>query len=128
MPYNPYFTTGPGRRLYLCTEIAAPPEVSRTLHDYAPDIIALLVAEIAIPWGDSASLAAWFLTQHPPSRPFEIRSRVIIINPGKFWRVMRDDICAGPEACGDRRATIERTLKRLYELLYTPAGPGGCAQ
>ena len=47
---------------------------------------------------------------------------VTILDPRKFWHALRNDLRAGPEACAGRRETIGRTLKRLYELFYTPAG------
>jgi len=121
-PYRLGIITSPSGYIQLGTEIIPPPEVVRALQTHTAGIIAELIAEIARPWGNSASLAAWFLTQHPPARSFEIKPRVTILDPRKFWHALRNDLRAGPEACAGRRETIGRTLKRLYELFYTPAG------
>ncbi len=68
--------------------------------------------------GEMAELVRWFLTTHPPTKPFELSKGVTIIRPALWWTVMRRELALGPHGTPRARAgALREDLLKLAALM-----------
>lgn len=63
------------------------------------------------------SLVDWFMIQEAPVQPFLLEPHLRVIDPGKFYAVLRREIHTGPAGPRARLGTLQSDLRKLKAYL-----------
>jgi hypothetical protein len=72
--------------------------------------------KVTDPWSPEVqSLVDWFLTINPPPEPFYLENHLHVLDPAKFFDVLRHEIKSGPSGPRARMGTLQSDLRQLKE-------------
>ena len=74
-------------------------------------------------WDEETSvLVDWFLSAHPPAKPFRLKPGVEVTEPGKFYEGLKKDIVEGVEGARARAGALQDDLRALFDLFANEEG------
>ncbi len=103
-------------RLHIEAPEPLPDDLVDRLRANKPEIVAMLAGHADKRGGwdeETAALIAWFMTTHPPTKPFELCRGVVILKPVPWWTALKRDIAEGPKGPRARYGAVQADLRRL---------------